>query len=73
MCAQVLTGQLISVDTKKGRIELRDRADGEVTSLDIDAHTRFPASYGWERCIGKDVEAVVIDGKTKNVRRLAKA
>ncbi len=59
------------MDTDEGQIQIMDRADGRVTDLDIDAHTRLPASFGWESLVGRDVEAVAVDGKTENICLLA--
>jgi hypothetical protein len=67
MKGQVLKGQLTYADTESDQIEITDMADGEVTALNIDAQTRLPAPYGWESLLGENVEATVIDGKTKNV------
>lgn len=63
MHAEVLRGQLTYVDTEEGQIQLTDRADHEVTQLDITSDIKLP----WEKLVGGDVEAVVIDGKTKDV------
>ena len=67
MQGRVLKGQLTYIDTGKSQIQILDRADDEVTTLNIDAQTCLPGSWGWERLLGEDVEATVIDGKTKNV------
>ena len=67
MHAEVLKGQLIYVDTEKGRIQLMDRADNRVTTLNIDADTRLPGRNDWENLVGDDIDVVVINGKTKNV------
>ncbi len=66
MRGRVLKGQLTYIDTEKSQIQILDRANDEVTTLNIDAQTS-PGSWDWERLLGEDVEAVVIDGKTKNV------
>lgn len=67
MQGQVLKGQLTYIDTEKSIIQILDTADDDVITLDIDAQTHLPGSWGWERLLGEDVEAIVIDGKTKNV------
>ena len=67
MHAEVLKGQLIYVDTEEGQIQLMDRADNQVTALNIDAETRLPGRNDWQNLVGDDIEVVVIDGKTKNV------
>ena len=71
MQGEVLIGQLTYIDSEEGQIQIMDRADGQVTALDIDAHTRLPASYGWESLVGEDVEAVAIDGRVKSISLLA--
>ena len=67
MQGQVFKGQLTYIDTEKSQIQILDRVEDDVTVLDIDAQTQLPRSWGWERLLGRDVEAIVIDGKTKNV------
>ena len=71
MKAFITKGQLIYIDTDEGEIQIMDRADGQITELDIDTHTRLPASYGWEDLVGNDVEAIVVGGKTAIVCLLA--
>jgi len=71
MRAEVIKGQLIYVDTEESLIQIIDRGDSEVTDLSIDTDTRLPSAYSWERLVGGDVEAIVIDGKTKHVYPLA--
>ena len=71
MIAQVITGRLTYVDTEENLIQILDRADSQVTDLDIGEQTKLPASLGWERLVGEDVEAVVIDGKADNICLLA--
>jgi len=63
MHAEVFNGQLTYVDTAEGQIQLKDRNDHEVTTIDI---TTVP-NVNWEELMGFDVEAVVVDGKTKQV------
>lgn len=63
MRLEVFTGQLTYVDTKEGRIRLTDRHNREVTGLDI---TSIPNLH-WEELVGGDIEAIVIDGKTKDL------
>ena len=67
MQGQVLIGQLTYINTEGSQIQITDWVEDEVTTLDIDAQTRLPHSWGWERLLGKNVEVIVIDGKTKNV------
>lgn len=69
MQGHVLKGQLTYVDTEEGRIEIMDTAEGKVIALNIDADTE--PLYVWERLLGSDVEAVVVDGKTKDVYLVA--
>jgi len=67
MHAEVFKGQLIYVDTEEGQIQLMDKADNQVTTLNIDADTSLPGMIGWEGLLGDDIDVVVIDGKAKNV------
>ena len=63
MRGEVLTGQLTYVDTEEAQIHIMDRATGEVSELDIVPDIKAH----WDRLVGRDVEAVVIDGKTREV------
>lgn len=67
MRAGVVKGQLIYVDTEDSQIQVMDKADHQVTDLNIDENTRLPANSSWEELVGDDIEVVVIDGKTQNV------
>jgi len=71
MIAQVITGRLTYIDTEENLIQIMDKVDSQVTDLDIDAQTKLPASFGWERLVGEDVEAVVIDGRAESICLLA--
>ena len=66
----VYKGQLTYLDTKGGRIEITSRTDGEGRCLDIDSNTELPQQSTWEDLLGRDVEAVAIDGKVKSIRLL---
>lgn len=70
MHAEVFRGQLTYVDTDDGQIQITDRTDNQVTTLDFDADTRLSSLHGWESLVGDDIEVVVIDGKTKEVHSL---
>ena len=70
MHAEVFRGQLTYIDTDDGQIQLTDRADNKVTTLDFDADTHLSSLHGWGSLVGDDVEVVVIDGKTKDVYSL---
>lgn len=72
MNAKVWKGQLVDVDTEKGQIQIVDEADGRVTTLNIDASTELPVSWDWEGLMANDIEAVVVDGRTKNVYLVTK-
>lgn len=67
MHAEVIKGQLIYVDTEDGQIQVMDKADHQVTDLNIDEGTGLPVNHSWGKLVGDDIEAVVIDGKTQNV------
>lgn len=67
MQGRVLKGQLTYIDTHEGCIQITDIAEDEVITLDIDAQTCLPGSWGRVRLLGEDVEAIAIDGKINNV------
>ena len=67
MNAIVWKGQLVYVDTEKGQIQIVDEADGQVITLNIDASTKLPRYENWEDLMASNIEAVVVDGKTKTV------
>jgi len=67
MHAEVLKGQLIYIDTEEGQIQIMDEVDHQVTALNIDENTKLPANHSWERIVGDDIEAVVINGKTRSL------
>ena len=66
MKANVYFGQLIRVDTDAGEAELTGRDHDMVQFLDI----TFVLKHPWKDLIGEEVEAIVIDGKTTDVRRV---
>lgn len=65
MNAIVWKGQLVYVDTEKGQIQIVDEADGRLTTLNIDASTELSGNWDWEDLMASNIEAVVVDGKTK--------
>ena len=48
MHAEVIRGQLTYVDTEDGQIQLTDKVDNQVTTLDFDSNTRISSPHGWE-------------------------
>jgi hypothetical protein len=64
MIADVYSGKLIHVNTDEGRAELTGHDRDVVQFLDITFLNKHP----WKNLIGEEVEAIVIDGKTTDVR-----
>jgi hypothetical protein len=62
----VYTGQLASVDTDSGEIEVIEN-DEQSYILSIDSGTRLCFGGDWENVLGENVEAIVIDDKTIKV------
>lgn len=68
MVGEVFSGRLVSVNTDKGEILIRDRDnENRITSLKTDADTVLPLGHNWGGLLNFDVDAIVIDGMTKNV------
>jgi hypothetical protein len=65
----VYDGQLISVNTETGHIEVMEN-DGESYLLPIDSNTRLRLATGWETLLGEQVEVIVIDSKVTKVSLL---
>ena len=45
MKGYVLKGQLTYIDTEKGEIQIPDKADDDVTALNIDAQTSLTTTF----------------------------
>ena len=63
----VIKGELTYFNTSKGMIHIKDEVDGADIFLDITAATQLSEPLNWEDLIGREVEAIVIDDKTKEI------
>ena len=70
MKSAVIRGQLTSVDTDSGDIDIT-MEDGESMRLKPTSQIEPACLLSWADFIGEDVDVIVFDGKVKDIRQIA--